>query len=273
MSFPQNMSAIVTGAGSGLGRELALDLAGRGARLMLADIAEGAVEQTAVLAREAGAEVDVISCDVGKRDSVFAMVDHTVSRFGRVDLIANNAGIAVQGEVEHTSDKDWRWVVDVNLWGVIYGCQAVLPHMKKANRGYVLNVASAAGLVHPPGLSAYNVTKAGVVALSETLYGETKHLGIHVSVLCPTFFLTNIMNQDHIPEAERKRAERWMSRSKVQAPEVARAAIDGVRDGKLHIVPMRDGRATWRAKRLSPQRFCNTLHSVYLKQSGQTAKG
>lgn len=270
MSFPEPLRAVVTGAGSGLGRALALDLAGRGASVVVADINLASAEETARLVRNEGAQAEVVPCDVTDRESVFYLVDETVERLGGIDLIANNAGVAVGGPFEEISIEDWRWAVDINLWGVIYGCQAVVPKMKAQGRGYILNVASAAGLLAPPAMTAYNVTKAGVVSLSETLYAEYKSAGIRVAVLCPTFFKTNIIGSGRGATTPKEDAQvaRWMERSKVQAPGVAKEAIDAVRDGKLYVQPMRDGRMAWRLKRTHPQRFYDTLgraHEKYLK--------
>ena len=270
MSFPKPLRAVVTGAGSGLGRALALDLADRGAAVIVSDIDVDAAEETAKLLRSQGAQAEVIPCDVTDRDAVFALVDETERRLGGIDFIANNAGVAVGGPFDEISIEDWRWAVDINLWGVIYGCQAAVPKMKSRGRGYVLNIASAAGLLAPPAMSAYNVTKAGVVAFSETLYAEYKSAGIHVSVLCPTFFKTNIIGSGRGATTDKEDAQiqRWMERSKVQADGVAKAGIDAVEDGRLYVQPMRDGRMAWRLKRAHPQRFYDTLsraHDKYLK--------
>jgi NAD(P)-dependent dehydrogenase (short-subunit alcohol dehydrogenase family) len=267
MSFPQPLRAVVTGAGSGLGRALALDLAKRGASLIVSDIDLSAAEETAELVRQQGATVEALQCDVTDRDAVFALVDETEKRLGGIDFIANNAGVAVGGSFDEISIEDWRWAVDINLWGVIYGCQAAVPKMKAQGRGYILNVASAAGLLAPPAMSAYNVTKAGVVSLSETLFAEYKAEGIRVAVLCPTFFRTNIVESGRGATTDKEDAQiiRWMERSKEQAPDVARDAIDSVRDGKLYVQPMRDGRMAWRLKRTSPQRFYESLSKAHQK--------
>lgn len=270
MSFPQPLRAIVTGAGGGLGRALTLDLAGRGASLIVSDIDPASAEQTAAAARERGADAEVIECDVTDRNAVFELVDEAERRLGGIELMANNAGVAVGGPFDEISIEDWHWAFDINLWGVIYGCQAAIPRMKAKRRGYVLNVASAAGLLAPPSMAPYNVTKAGVVALSETLYAEYKGAGVHVSVLCPTFFRTKIIEAGRGATTPKEDAQiiRWMERSKVQAPEVAAAAIEAVRDGKLYVQPMRDGRLAWRFKRLAPQRFYDSLskaHEKYLQ--------
>ena len=274
MSFPKPLRAVVTGAGSGLGRALALELADRGAEVVVSDVVATSAERTAELVRKKGAQVEIIPCDVTDRDAVFYLVDETEKRLGGLDFIANNAGVAVGGPFEEISIDDWRWAVDINLWGVVYGCQAAIPKMKKRGRGYILNVASAAGLLAPPAMSAYNVTKAGVVSLSESLYAEYKSQGIHVAVLCPTFFKTNIIGSGRGATTEKDDAQilRWMERSKVQAPGVAKAAVSAVRDGKLYVQPMRDGRIAWRLKRAHPQRFYDSLgraHEKYLKSRNQ----
>jgi len=267
MSFPQPLRAVITGAGSGLGRALALDLAKRGASLIISDIVLPSAEETAELVRQQGARAEAVRCDVTDRDAVFALVDETEKRLGGMDLIANNAGIAIGGPFDEISIEDWRWAVDINLWGVIYGCQAAVPKMRAQGRGYIINVASAAGLLAPPSMSAYNVTKAGVVSLSETLYTEYKTQGIHVAVVCPTFFRTNIIGAIRGATTEKEDAQviRWMERSKVQAPGVAKAAVDSVRDGKLYVQPMREGRMAWRLKRTAPQRFYDSLSRAHEK--------
>jgi NAD(P)-dependent dehydrogenase (short-subunit alcohol dehydrogenase family) len=274
MSFPKPLRAVVTGAGSGLGRALALELATRGASLIVSDINSSAAEQTAELVRQRGATVEAVQCDVTDRDAVFALVDETDKRLGGIDFIANNAGVAVGGSFDEISIEDWRWAVDINLWGVIYGCQAAVPKMKAQGQGYILNVASAAGLLAPPAMSAYNVTKAGVVSLSETLFAEYKSEGIRVAVLCPTFFRTNIVESGRGATTDKDDAQiiRWMERSKVQAPDVAKAAVDSVRDGKLYVQPMRDGRMAWRLKRTSPQRFYDSLSKAHQKFVRSRAK-
>jgi len=267
MSFPQPLRAVITGAGSGLGRAIALDLAERGASLIVSDIVLPSAEETAELVRQQGARAEAVRCDVTDRDAVFALVDETEQRLGGIDLIANNAGIAIGGPFDEISIEDWRWAVDINLWGVIYGCQAAVPKMRAQGRGYIVNVASAAGLLAPPAMSAYNVTKAGVVSLSETLYTEYKTQGIHVAVVCPTFFRTNIIGAIRGATTEKEDAQviRWMERSKVQAPGVAKAAVDSVRDGKLYVQPMREGRMAWRLKRTAPQRFYDSLSRAHEK--------
>ncbi len=270
MSFPKPLRAVVTGAGGGLGRALALDLADRGAQVFASDIDSDAANETAELIRQRGAHAEAMQCDVTNREAVFGLVDEAERRLGGFDFIANNAGVAVGGPFDEISIEDWRWAIDINLWGVVYGCQAAVAKMLPQRRGYILNIASAAGLLAPPAMAPYNVAKTGVVSLSETLYAEYKTRGIRVSVLCPTFFRTNIVEAGRGATTDKDDARiiRWMEQSKTQAADVAKAGVDAVRDGDLYVQPMRDGRMHWRFKRTAPQRFYDSLsraHEKYLR--------
>ncbi|MEO0322084.1 MAG: SDR family NAD(P)-dependent oxidoreductase [Myxococcota bacterium] len=260
-NLPPRPRAVVTGAGRGLGRALALELARRGGRVVVSDVAREGAEESARLVREAGGEAHVVLCDVRDRSAVFALAAAAEARLGGVDVVCNNAGVAVAGPFEDVSDEDWRWVVDVNLMGVVHGCQAFAPGMLARGGGFILNVASAAGIVSTPRMAPYNTTKAAVVALSETLHAEFHDRNVGVSVLCPTFFETGIMEASRGPLSarERGRAEKAMRLSKVQAPDVARAALEGLEAGSLYVLPMRDARLFWRLKRTQPQAFADLL--------------
>ena len=261
MALPQQPRAVITGAGSGLGRALSLELAGRGARLLLADIDEAGLAATAQLTGAAGAETATLRCDVASAADVEALAAFADERMGGTDLVINNAGVAVGGLVGDVPLADWTWVMGVNLWGVIHGCHSFLPRMKRQKSGHVLNVASTAGLIFVPGLAPYNVTKAGVVALSETLAAELTDTGVGVTVLCPTFFKTNIFASARTTGEAVTNApvERLMARSRLQADGVARYAIDAVAAGRLHALPHEDGRWPWRAKRAAPGFFSSTV--------------
>jgi NAD(P)-dependent dehydrogenase (short-subunit alcohol dehydrogenase family) len=271
MTLPTRPRAVVTGAGSGLGRAICLQLARRGARILLADVnVEGAKETAAMLS---GAETHVVRCDVTKSDEVRALADEMDSRWGGTDLLVNNAGVAVGGLVGDIALEDWRWIVDVNLWGPVYGCHWFVPRLKKQGSGAILNVASAAGLLSAPSMSAYNVTKAGVIALSETLYGELRDAHISVSVLCPTFFRTNIAVSSRGSDPNMKDfVHKLMARSKVQADDVARIAIDAVDAKRLYVLPHDDGRWFWRLKRAAPQRFYDLAADRFKKMVPKSAR-
>lgn len=259
--------AVVTGAGSGLGRALAVELSRRGARVVLADVDLAGAEETARQIHEAGRADEgaalVSRCDVTSPEQVEALAQFAEQRLGGVDFVANNAGVAVGGEVGAVALDDWRFVVGVNLWGVIHGCHTFVPALRRQGRGAILNVASAAGLLAPPGMAPYNVTKAAVVSLSETLYSELRRERIGVTVLCPTFFSTQILASSRGPtdDAQRAAVQKMMDRSRVQAPDVARAALRAVERGSLYAVPMWDGSILWLLKRLAPSTFHGLLGS------------
>ena len=155
------------------------------------------------------------------------------------------------------SIDNWAWIVGINLWGPIHGCHVFAPRLRAQRSGHILNVASTAGLITSPRLAPYCVTKSGVVALSETLWAELADDGVGVSVLCPTFFQTNIVDAARV-DGDRSLldpARQLMAAAKFQANAVARLALDGVARGDLYILPHADGRWLWRLKRLHPAGF------------------
>lgn len=268
MRLPERPCCVVTGAGSGLGRAFCLQLARRKARLVVTDVNEEAARETAALL--GGAEAHVFRCDVARRDEVEALWRFTAEHLGVVDLLVNNAGVAVSGPVGTIPLADWEWIMGVNLWGPIHGCEVFLPPMKRRGSGHILNVASLAGIANAPNMSPYNVTKAGVIALSETLHGEVHGTGIGVSVLCPSFFPTNILRgmRGGAPD-EAKFAERLMKKSPFDAEGIARLAIEGCERGDLHILPHSEGRWLWRARRALPQRSLELAQTVSRRLMGR----
>jgi NAD(P)-dependent dehydrogenase (short-subunit alcohol dehydrogenase family) len=267
MTIAERPRSVVTGAGGGLGRAFCLELAKRRARLVVSDVRQPAAEETARLAREAGAlEAHVILCDVSKAKEVEALADDSYARLGGVDLLVNNAGVATGGPIGEVPLADWEWIVGINQWGVVYGCHYFVPRMKKAASGHVINVASAAGLLSAPEMGPYNMTKAAVVALSETLYGEVSTLGVGVTVLCPTFFQTDIAkNSRGTDEEMRSFVETLMKRSKLDANGVARFALDTADHNKLYAIPMSDGRWAWRVKRATPEAYYAKISTTVMK--------
>lgn len=255
----QSMRAVITGAGSGLGRAIASLVASRGGRVLVADVDEAAAAETAAQLRSHGAEPLHLACDVREAGQVEALARAADEAWGGADLIVNNAGVAVTGNVGEVPLEDWRWALDVNLRGVLHGCHSFVPRFRARGSGAVLNVASAAGLLSPAHVGPYNVSKAGVVALTETLYAELRGSGVTTTVLCPTFFVTNLMRDSRGPDSHRAAATRLMERSRYSADDIAVAALRAVERGRLYAVPMRDGRMLWRVKRLMPQRYVDLL--------------
>lgn len=260
MSFPERPRAVITGAASGFGRAVALRLASRRGRLVLGDIDEAGLEETAAMVGDAGGEVRTARCDVRVPDEVEALAVLADEAFGGTDILVNNAGVAVAGPIGDVSLEDWRWQIDINLWGVIYGCHFFVPRMREAGRGFILNVASSAGLLCVPEMGPYNVTKAGVVALSETLYGELSGSGVRVSALCPTFFRTNIHKSARSSRPEnQEQAAKLVTNAKWSAEQIANVALGALEVGELYVVPQTDGKVLWRAKRMLGQRFYGVL--------------
>lgn len=255
--MPKAKNAVVTGSGGGLGRAFAVELAARGADVVVSDVRQAAAEETAALVRAKGRKALVVPCDVRDAEAVRALADEAEAKLGPVDLVINNAGVAVSGAVGDVSLEDWRYAIDVNLLGVVHGCHVFAPRMKARRAGAILNVASAAGLVSAPLLGPYNATKAAVVALSETMRAELVKEGVGVTVLCPTFFTTGILDDARgvVNEKLRENVRKLMRASKLQAPEVARFALDCAEAHTLYAVPMLDGRSFWRVKRAFPEAF------------------
>lgn len=246
--------AVVTGAGSGIGRAFALELARRDGRVVCADIDLAAAEDTVTLLKAAGGEGIAVECDVSSAEAVDALARAARSWFGREpDLVVNNAGIGAGGQdVGDTPLPEWHRTLGVNLWGVIHGCHTFLPAMRRAGAGGLINVASAAGFTAAPRMAAYNVSKAGVVSLSETLAAELSGSGVAVTVLCPTFVRTNIFGGELIDATAARLAQRISDLVGFSPERVARMTLDAHDKGRLYVVPQPDAQLLWHAKRFLP---------------------
>ncbi|HEX7476585.1 MAG TPA: SDR family NAD(P)-dependent oxidoreductase [Polyangiales bacterium] len=258
MSTPKQPRVVVTGGAGGLGRAFCLVLAERGGKLLISDRDLAGAEKTARLVTAAGGTAHAVSCDVSKREQVESLVALAEQHLGGTDLLINNAGVAVSGAIGAIPIPDWEWIVSINLRGTIYGCHAFVPYFKKQGSGHILNVASAAGFLSAPEIGPYNVTKAAVISLSETLCGELIDHKIGVTALCPTFFQTNILSSSRsetINPHAKAAATRRRTKSRLQADDVARAALASCDKNELHCVPMPDGLWGWRLKRLSPKAY------------------
>lgn len=191
--------AVITGAASGIGRSLAFRAVLEGMKVVLADVDEQSLNKTGRELQAIGGNILTIRTDVSKSPEVEALAQKTLEVFGGVDLLCNNAGVASGNTIWESSLSDWEWVLSVNLWGVIHGIHVFTPIMIAQNRKcHIVNTASIAGLVSPPHQGIYNVTKYGVVALSECLYQELIQCKakINVSVLCPAYVRTRIMSSE-----------------------------------------------------------------------------
>ncbi len=258
--LPERPRVLITGAASGLGRAFALNLAQRRARLLVTDLDLAGAERTAAEATALGAEAFAMHLDVTDPAAYEAAAAALDERFGGADLSIHNAGVAVAGPVGEVSLGDWDFVLKVNLMGVVHGCHVFAPRFRAAGAGAILNVASAAAFAAIPEMGPYNVSKAAVLSLTETLRAELAPHGVQVAALCPTFFPTNLMQSFRAPsERQRRLAEALFRRASTTAGAVAAAGIEGLERGRLVTVPQPDGRLVRAVKGLAPELYARVL--------------
>ncbi|MBM7332607.1 SDR family NAD(P)-dependent oxidoreductase [Alloalcanivorax marinus] len=256
--------AVVTGAGSGIGRALAHQLAEAGARLALSDINETGLRDTA---RELGLGEDRLITevfDVSDRDAVYGFADRVAGHFGAVHLVINNAGVALGATVEDMSYDDFEWLMGINFWGVVYGTKAFLPHLKRAGEGHIVNVSSVFGLIGVPTQSAYNAAKFAVRGFTESLRQELEIEGGRVSCTSvhPGGIKTNIARNARMadgmeritgdPEKARRDFEKMF---RTTPEEAARTILKGVRGNKRRVLIGSDARAIDSMQRLMPTAY------------------
>jgi len=199
----QGKIAVVTGAASGIGRATAVELAREGASLVLADLSDDGLKEAASEIEAFGGSVLAVKTDVSKLASIQNLFDRSLAEMGRVDILMNNAGVHIVGPIEHTSIDDWKWIIDVNLWGVIYGIKVFLPHMLERESGHIVNTASVAGLVGGLDAIPYTATKFAVLGISEGLAVALKKRGIGITAICPGLVGTNIIgSQRMVPSGD-----------------------------------------------------------------------
>lgn len=247
----QGRVAVVTGGASGIGRAMAERFAREGMKIVLADVEAGALAETATALRASGATVEAVVTDVAQADSMDALGRRTMEVFGGVHVVCNNAGVALSGPIWAHTTKDWEWLLGVNLWGVIHGVRVFVPLMlERGEEGHIVNTASIAGLTSNPFMGPYNVSKHGVVTLSETLQRDLGLTGskLKVSVLCPGFVNTRIADADrNRPATLREGAAQRRSDQMEQlvrtalaagkAPaDVAQKVFEAVRDETFYIL-------------------------------------
>ncbi len=265
-----SLRVFVTGGASGLGRAIANRFARSGARVAVGDRDESGGEDALRLLPAAGAaEAFFVRCDVTRDEDLDAARRELENRWKGVDVVVNNAGVALAGGIDAVSMDDWRWIVDINVLGVVRGCRTFTPLFKRQRSGHFVNVASMAGLLDVPFMSAYNATKAAVVSLSETLQNELRDDGIDVTVVCPSFFQTNIAANMRAPDpAFRTVTQKLLARSRLTADDVADDVFQGVVAKQFYVLSHKDGRAAWMMKRLLPRR----LYASVLRRQTQAMR-
>ncbi|WP_166268751.1 SDR family NAD(P)-dependent oxidoreductase [Marinobacter caseinilyticus] len=222
----KNKVAVITGAGSGIGRALAKSLAAQGCRLALSDVNQAGLKATA--ADCAAVEVKIYALDVSDRDAIYAHAEQVAQDFGQVNLVINNAGVALSASVREMTDEDFKWVMDIDFWGVSHGTRAFLPHLIASGDGHVVNISSVFGLIGVPKQSAYNAAKFAVRGFTEALRQEMKLEKQPVSVSCvhPGGIRTNIANAARMGKSENIQALRkGFDKLAMTSPEKAAATI------------------------------------------------
>lgn len=262
---------MITGAGSGLGREIALRWARDGWRLALCDVNEPGLAETLKLVREAGGDGFTMRCDVRDYSQLTAVAQACEERFGGLDVLVNNAGVAAGGFFADLSLEDWDWQLSINLMGVIKGCKAFL-QLLRASQGKIINISSMAALMQGPAMSNYNVAKAGVLALSESLLVELKSENIGVHVVCPSFFQTNLLDSFRGPTPEMKQqVGKLLESSPITAADIAGYIHDEVAKGEFLILPHEQGRMAWELKRKHPQAIYDEMTVMSNKMRAKAA--
>lgn len=251
-----NQRVFITGGASGLGRAVALNYARQGARVCIGDITPEQGVETEAAINEAGGEGLFVECDVRRLNDLEKAKDLLVERWGGVDIVVNNAGVASAGSVEDTTLSDWDWIMDINVMGVVRGCKVFTPLLKEQDSGTIVNIASMAGLMLAPLMCSYNVSKASVIALSETMNHEFIDTGVNVCAVCPAFFQTNLTSsmRSRIPGIQNN-VSKLMQRSSVSADDVAEDIARAVRKRDFWVLPHKTERRLWYIKRASPKAF------------------
>ena len=255
--------AIVTGGASGIGQALCLKLAERGAIVIVADINEVGAKAVAQAISVSYGQAQPAVLDVTNREAVVELVNKVVEKYGRLDYIFNNAGIGTSGYMQDINQAAWEEIMNINLWGVIYGTQAAYDVMLRQGHGHIVNTASLAGLIPVPAAVPYGMVKHGVVGLSVSLREEARAYGINVSTLCPGFINTPIFNRMAYHSGDREAIMAGIQRGRPPSAEsCAENALIGVaaNQGIIAVAPM--AHITWRLYRLNPDWLTPLLNLI-----------
>ena len=253
--------AVITGAGSGIGRALAVNLAGRGALLALSDVDEAGLAETVELVKAAGApEVRSDRLDVADRAAFTAYAAAVAEHFGRVNVVVNNAGVALAGDLADLTYEDMDWIVGINFWGVVHGTKEFLPHLIASGEGHLVNISSLFGLVSMPGQSMYNASKYAVRGMSEALREELLIAGhpVGVTVVHPGGIKTAIARNARVSAREDKETTARFFDEKLAKMTPERAAqiiLRGVLTGKARVLVGLDAHAVHTLAKLTGSRY------------------
>ncbi|TSA62052.1 MAG: SDR family NAD(P)-dependent oxidoreductase [Sediminibacterium sp.] len=247
--------AFITGAASGLGKAFSIELAQEGWTIGVADINEAELAVAAQEINALGGKALVFQLNVADKQAYKIVAESFLQEVGGIDLLFNNAGVGDGSVFEEYSLENYEWMIGINLMGVVHGCYYFIPTMKQQKSGHILNTASAAAFACSPTMAAYNMTKAAVVALSETLYGELMEHHIQVSSIAPTYFKTNVVQYARGGAFVKKATQHFIDRSGLEAKEVAQEILTRAGNKELYIILPKSARKMWQLKRLAPTWF------------------
>lgn len=247
--------AFITGAASGLGKALSIELAGEGWTIGMADINMDQLAQVAAEVTTLGGKPLIFHLDVSDKVEYKTVSASFLKQAGGIDLLFNNAGVGDGSAFEEYALENYDWMTGINQLGVVYGCFYFIPTMKKQKSGHILNTASAAAIGCAPTMGAYNMTKAAVVAISETLYGELMGFNINVSCIQPTYFKTNVIQYARGGALVKKATQMFIDRSGLEAVDVAKEILTRAGKKELYIILPKAAYKMWLMKRLAPVWF------------------
>jgi NADP-dependent 3-hydroxy acid dehydrogenase YdfG len=256
--------AFITGAASGLGRSLCYELAQEGWHIGISDINDIELAVTASQIELLGGKQISYHLDVSKREEFKKICDSYLNALGGIDLLFNNAGVGDGGLFEEYSLDNWEWMIGINQMSVIYGCHYFIPIFKKQKSGHIINIASLAAITCAPTMGAYNVTKAAVVAVSETLHGELQNHGINVSCVQSAYFKTNIAKSMRGGENFQKATQFLLDRSHLESKDVAQEILYRAGNREFYIILPKFARKIWRLKRLAPSWFRKKVRDDFM---------
>ncbi len=263
--YPQKR-AFITGAASGLGEALALQLASEGWQIGITDINEADLQKVAAKISQKGGKPLVYIFDVSDHIEYAHVADDFLEKAGGIDILFNNAGVGDGGKLGEYSLENWAWMIGINQMGVIYGCHYFVPAMKAQKSGCIISTASAAAIANAPQMGAYNVTKAAVLSLSETLKTELYEDNIKVCCVMPWFFKTNIIQHARGSEKTKRMGQKSIEEATLSADEVAQIILREAGKGKFHIIITRQAKRMWWIKRLFPSYFFKIIRKFVLKK-------
>ncbi|WPB81936.1 SDR family oxidoreductase [Archangium violaceum] len=265
-----NQRIFITGGASGLGQAIALRYARAGWRVCIADVNDARGAETLQTLSSLTQHAHYLRCDVTREEDLRTASEWLASNWGGVDVVVNNAGVAQAGAIDEVALDDWQWIIDINLLGVVRGCKVFTPLFKRQGHGHFVNVASMAGLLDVPMMSSYNATKAAVVSLSETLHNELADHRIGVSLVCPSFFKTNLTESLRTSNAGLRTAMgKLLERSPITADDIADKIFRAVERHDFYVLPHPDGRKAWLMKRLLPR----NIYASVMRKSTRRMRG